>query len=110
MELAILWLLLLVAAFYFLLVRPQRRQMAAMRELQASLGEGDEIVTTSGLYGRVVALDDVSVQLEIAPGTVVRLARGAVGRRLVDDAPGDLPDERGDEGPDDTAGPSGDED
>lgn len=88
MELAIAWLVLMGGAFYLLLWRPQQRRMAAVRELQAHLREGDEVMTTSGIYGRIVQLGDDEIRLEIAPGTVVRVARGAIGARVADDTDG----------------------
>jgi preprotein translocase subunit YajC len=85
---AVVWLVLLVGAFYLLLWRPQQRRMAAARELQSQLREGDEVMTTSGIFGRVVTLADDELTLEIAPGTVIRVARGAVGQRITDEEPG----------------------
>ena len=81
---AVVWLLLMVVAFYFLLVRPQRRQMQTVRALQASLLEGDDVVTTSGIHGRILVLHDTTVELEIAPGTTITLSRGAIGQRVTD--------------------------
>ncbi len=83
---AVVWLILLpAAAFYFLLWRPQQRRMAAVRVLQSALDENDEVMTTSGMYGRVKRLGEDDVDLEIAPGTVIRLARGAIAQRIVPD-------------------------
>ena len=84
----------MAGAFYLLLWRPQQRRMAMARALQGQLREGDEVLTTSGIYARVVRLGDDDAQLEIAPGTVVRFARGAIGQVLTDhgdhhDAPDD---------------------
>lgn len=59
--------------------------MTAVRDLQAQLREGDEVMTTSGIYGRIIELRDDELMLEIAPGTNIRMARGAVGSRLADD-------------------------
>ena len=59
--------------------------MTAVRDLQAQLREGDEVMTTSGIYGRIIELRDDELMLEIAPGTNIRMARGAVGSRLGDD-------------------------
>jgi preprotein translocase subunit YajC len=88
--LAIVWLLLVVVAFYFLIVRPQRRRMMEMRILQSNLQVGDEVVTTAGIFGVVQEIDPETVRLEIAPGTTIRLARGAVTQRLgADDPTGD---------------------
>jgi preprotein translocase subunit YajC len=78
--LVIVWLLLMVVAFYLLLWRPQQRRMAMVRDLQSQLQQGDEVLTTSGIYARVVRLGDDDAELEIAPGTVMRVARGAIGQ------------------------------
>ena len=51
MPVALLYLGILVAAFLLLIVRPQRRQMAAHRALVASLQVGEEVVTSGGIYG-----------------------------------------------------------
>jgi preprotein translocase subunit YajC len=78
--LVIVWLLLMVVAFYLLLWRPQQRRMAMVRALQSQLAQGDEVLTTSGIYARVVRLGEVDAEIEIAPGTVIRVARGAIGQ------------------------------
>jgi preprotein translocase subunit YajC len=69
-----------------LFVALPRRRLRAVETLQSQLQEGDEIMTTAGLFGRISRLDQDTLDLEIAPGTVVRFARGAVGRRIVDSA------------------------
>ena len=82
MQVAIVWLVLMVGAAYLLLWRPQQRRMAAVRALQRELHEGDDVLTTSGIYGRITKLDEDAADLEIAPGTVIHVARGAIGQRL----------------------------
>jgi preprotein translocase subunit YajC len=79
---ALIWMILMLAVFYVLLVRPQRRQMMAHRALMASLESGDEVVTMGGIYGRIQRLDDEVVDLEVAPGTTLRIARSAIARRI----------------------------
>ena len=91
----VLWLVALLAAFFFLIVRPQRRQMTAHRALVESLAVGDEVISSSGIIGVVRALHDETLDLEIAPGVVVKLARGAVGNRT---SPSGAPD-AGTDGP-----------
>ena len=83
--LAIVWLVLMAGVFYLLLWRPQQRRMAATRSLQGHLELGDDVMTTSGIFGKIVELGDDDLRLEIAPGTVVRVARGAIGERLTAD-------------------------
>jgi preprotein translocase subunit YajC len=74
----------MIGAFYLLLWRPQQRRMAMVRALQSQLRQGDEVLTTSGIYARVVRLGDDDADIEIAPGTVIRVARGAIGQVLTD--------------------------
>lgn len=80
----VLLLVLMVGLFFILVTLPQRRQMQAITAMQSRLTVGDEIITTSGIYGRVVRLDDDDVDLEIAPNTTIRLVRRAIGRRVAD--------------------------
>jgi preprotein translocase subunit YajC len=78
MEVAIVYFALLALAFFFLIVRPQRRRVTAHRTFVASLELGDDVVTTGGIYGTVRALRGDAVELEIAPGIVITVARAAV--------------------------------
>jgi preprotein translocase subunit YajC len=85
---ASLLILLLPLLLLVVLIVSQRRRARAMEEFQASVGVGDEIITTSGLYGRILASDDTVVSLEIAQGVVVRLDRRAIGLRVADTTTG----------------------
>lgn len=76
----LIYFALLVVAFFFLVIRPQRARANAARALQAELAPGSSVVTTSGLHGTVTDVADDTVGLEIAPGVTVRLAKAAVGR------------------------------
>ncbi len=84
---ASLLILLLPLLLLAVLVFTQRRRARAMAEFQASVAVGDEIVTTSGLYGRILSADATVVNLEIASGVVVRLDRRAIGLRVDDSTP-----------------------
>jgi len=75
-NLLVLALPLALLAFLFLSQRKRGRQV---QEFQSALKVGDEVVLTSGIYGTIVALDEVVVTLEIAPGVQVRVDRRAVG-------------------------------
>ena len=89
-------ILLLLALAWFVLVRPQRRRQASQEELFQSLHTGDEIVTAGGLYGRIQSVRDDELDLEIAPGTVVRIARRAVAGKIEpedEEEPADEPEE-----------------
>ncbi len=77
-------LLVVLAAFllfWALVMRPARTQQRRTQQLQSELVVGDEVVISAGIFGIVRSLDDTRVQLEIAPGTVVTVARQVVVRR-----------------------------
>ena len=88
----LIFLAVLVVAFYFLGVRPGRKRMQQMQQVQAGLGVGREVVTTAGLYGTVADIDEAGgfVTLEIAPGVRARFDRRAV-MKIVDPLPEAIP-------------------
>jgi len=77
-------LVVLAAAFYLLIIRPQQKRAKDHRALMESLAEGDRVVTIGGVYGTVQSLDDDRVALEVATGVVIEIARSAVARKLED--------------------------
>ena len=74
----------LLVVMYFLMIRPQQQRVRAQQQAIRSVEVGDEVVTAAGLIGTIVALDDEVVNLEIADGVEVRVARMAIGRRLAE--------------------------
>ncbi len=93
---------LMIVGFYFLLIRPQRNRQKAQQALLSTLEVGDEVMTTGGIFGTIVEIDDDEgvLTVEIAPGTRVRMLRAGVAQRFVEDE--DIGDEDGamDEGAD----------
>lgn len=77
-------LALMGLAFWFLLIRPQQQRARKQRELVSSISRGDRVVSIGGLHGTVETVDEDTLRLEIADGTVVTMARAAIARRLVD--------------------------
>jgi preprotein translocase subunit YajC len=93
-------IVVLFALFWFMLVRPQRRQAAIQRELIDSLEPGDEIVSAGGLYGVIASMDGDELHVEIADGLTVRMARNAVAGLVErDDEEDEEPDGPEDEEP-----------
>jgi preprotein translocase subunit YajC len=82
MPVALLYFLFIGVAFYVFLVRPQRRQVAAHRALVATLEVGDEVITSGGVFGTIRGIEDAAVDLEVASGVVLRVARGAIAQRV----------------------------
>jgi preprotein translocase subunit YajC len=79
----LLVLLLPFALLVFIMVS-QRRRTQQVQALQASLAVGDEVVTTSGLYGTIVAIDDAVVTLDTGAGATLRYDRRAIGMRATE--------------------------
>ena len=79
-------LLLIPFAMYFFLIRPQRRRMREQQELQKSIEIGDEVLTTSGIFGRITGEDgDSRFWLEIDDDVQIRIARAAIQGKVTDE-------------------------
>ena len=63
---------------WLLLVRPQRKRSQTQMSMQDALRTGDEIITAGGLHATVRSIEDDVLEIELAPGTIVRLDRRAV--------------------------------
>lgn len=74
----IIWIAVFFGIFYFLAVRPQRRQRQAHQEMVAMLKKGDEIVTVGGMFGVVRRIGDDWIELEITKGTRVRFLKRSI--------------------------------
>ena len=75
---SLLVLLLIPFAMYFLLIRPQRKRMKDAASLQSSLGVGDEVITSSGVYGFITGEEDDLFWLEIDDDVQIRIAKAAI--------------------------------
>lgn len=75
-------LVLIFAAMYFLLLRPQRKRQKATASLQSSIAEGDEIVMNSGIYGFVSAVEDDLLWVEIAEKVEIRVSKGSIASKI----------------------------
>jgi preprotein translocase subunit YajC len=82
---SLIFLALLIGIFYFMLIRPQKKQAEHRRALIESVETGDEVITIGGIHGTVRSIDDEDMQLEIAPGTVVTFVKSAVARKVWDE-------------------------
>ena len=79
-------LLLIPFAMYFFLIRPQRRRAREQQDVQKSIEIGDEIVTTSGIFGRVTGEDGpLRFWIEVDDDVQIRIARAAVQGKVGDD-------------------------
>lgn len=72
----------LLLVFYFLLIRPQMKRTKEQRELISSLEKGDEVMTSSGIYGKISKIDDSTVMLTIANGIDIKVQKQAIANML----------------------------
>ena len=80
-------LVLIGAIFYFLLIRPEQRKRKELETQVAGLKRNDQVVFASGIHGRVVALGDKVLSVEIAPKVAVQVDRESVQRVLTAPSP-----------------------
>jgi preprotein translocase subunit YajC len=73
---------LIVLVFWFLVVRPARRQQQKLAATQSAVTIGSEVMLGSGIFGTVSAIGDETFDIEVAPGTRVKVAKQAVVRVL----------------------------
>ena len=81
---AYIFLLVLLALLWLLLIRPRQRQLRRQQREVAALEVGDEILTAGGIYGTVTGIDDDELRVRIAPELEVRVARRAVATVLTE--------------------------
>ena len=72
-------LILIFAVFYFLLIRPQTKRAKEHKKMVAELKNGDEVVTSGGVLGRIVEAGEQFVTLEVAEGVQLKVQRNTVG-------------------------------
>jgi preprotein translocase subunit YajC len=77
-----IWLAVIVVAFYFLLIWPQRKKSKEAQQLLSGLQRGDEIVTIGGFHGRIKDVRDDVVIITIASGVDVKLSKSAIARKV----------------------------
>jgi len=80
-------MILIVAVFYFVLIRPQQRRAREHREMLQNLKKGDAIITNGGLVGKISGLTDQEVTLEVAEKIRVRVMRSHIAGKRTGDSP-----------------------
>jgi preprotein translocase subunit YajC len=77
--------IIFAAVIYFLFIRPQQRQVRQHAALVEGLEVGDEVLTSAGIYGTITEIDGDTMQLEVADGVVLTMAKRAVAEVAVDE-------------------------
>jgi preprotein translocase subunit YajC len=84
----LLFLPLVFAAMWFILIRPQQQRVRNQRALVLSLEVGQEVVTVGGLIGTITELHEHDLLLDLGNQVIVKVVRNAVSMRLPGDVPG----------------------
>ncbi len=71
-------LILMFAVLYFIMIRPQMKRQKETKAMLEALSVGDEVVTSGGIMGKVTALKDQIIVVEISAGIEVQLQKGAI--------------------------------
>ena len=78
-------MLLILAIFYFMMIRPQQRKEKERRKMIEELRAGAKIVFAGGLMGTIQEATEKTFKVEIAPGTVIEIARSCVSGVVTDE-------------------------
>lgn len=78
-------MVLMMAMFWWTIIRPTKQRQKSHQNLVAALKEGDEVITAGGIYGKITKVRDNWLELEIANGVRVRFDRRAIRRRAEGD-------------------------
>ena len=72
-------LIIVMAIFYFILIRPQMKRQSQHRQMLSALQKGDKVITTGGIHGMIVGVKDDVVVLKVAENTKVEVSKSAIG-------------------------------
>ncbi len=77
----IIFLVVIFAVFYLLMIRPQRKRQKEHQDMMQNLQKGDRVITAGGIYGTIDSLSEDSVVIKVEGGGILRVARGSVAVR-----------------------------
>jgi len=78
------FLLLIIVVFYFFMIRPQMKKQKDLKTYRDKLNKGDKIITTGGIYGKVMDIKEQTVTMEIADNVRIKIDKNAVLRDNTD--------------------------
>lgn len=84
-ETMVIPMIMMFAIFYFLIIRPQSKRMKKHQEFLNGLKRGDQVLTSSGIFGNVQGITDKFVTLEVADGVHIRVAKSHIAGGVADE-------------------------
>lgn len=80
-------LILILVVFYFFMIRPQMKKQKELRNFRESLKNGDKVVTTGGIYGKIVETSDTTIIMEVEGKMRLKVDKNAVIKDMSDAIP-----------------------
>lgn len=71
-------LLLIIVVFYFFMIRPQMKRQKELKKFREELKKGDKVITTGGIYGRIVEMESHTVLIEVDSNVKIRIDKAAI--------------------------------
>ncbi len=74
----LIFLVLIIVVFYFFMIRPQMKRQKEMRKFREGLKKGDKVITTGGIHGRIIEVEEQTVLVEVDSNVKIRIDKAAV--------------------------------
>ncbi len=74
----IIMIVLMIAIFYFFMIRPQNKKQKEIKQAREALGNGDRVVTAGGIHGKIREVNDTYFIIEIAPNVSIKVDKNSV--------------------------------
>lgn len=75
---SLVMMLLILAVFYFFMIRPQMKKQKELKKFRENLKTGDKVVTIGGIHGKILEVNDTNILLSCESGTKIRVEKSAV--------------------------------
>jgi len=74
----IIMIVLLIAIFYFMMIRPQQKKQKQIKQFREGLKKGDNVITAGGIYGKIKEINDTTIIVSIADGVSIKVDKGSI--------------------------------
>lgn len=85
LETVVMPMVFMLVIFYFLMIRPQTKKMQKHQEFLGGLKKGDEVLTTSGIFGKIEGISEKFVTLEVSDGVRLRFAKNFIAGKATEE-------------------------
>ncbi len=74
----LLMIVAMIVIFYFFMIRPQQKKQKQIKKAREAMQKGDAVVTAGGIHGKLKEISDITVMIEVAPGTQIKVDKASV--------------------------------